>query len=47
LPQIEALFETPEVELVLAGVGHFAGPDSLLDALREAGCEITQIDGSE
>jgi uncharacterized protein YbaP (TraB family) len=41
--QIDALFKTPEVELVLVGVGHFAGPDSLLDVLREAGCEITKL----
>lgn len=43
LPKIEALFATPEIEFVLAGVGHMAGKDSLLDALKAKGYKIEQI----
>jgi uncharacterized protein YbaP (TraB family) len=43
LPRIEALFETPEVEFVLVGVGHMPGPEGLLAGLRARGCLIEQI----
>jgi len=43
LPRIEALLATPEVELVLVGVGHMPGPEGLLAGLRARGCTIEQI----
>ena len=43
LPKIEALVQTPEVEFVLAGVGHMAGKDGLLERLRAKGYTVTQL----
>ena len=43
LPKIEALMKTPDVEFVLAGVGHMAGQDGLLTRLRAKGYTVTQI----
>lgn len=43
LPKIEALFATPESEFVLAGVGHMAGKDGLLEMLKAKGYQIEQI----
>ena len=43
LSQISALFETPEVELVLVGAGHFGGENGLLALLRGAGVRIDQV----
>ena len=43
LPQIERLLTTPEVEFVLVGAGHLAGPDGLLAALKRRGCKVTQL----
>ncbi len=40
IPVIEAYLESPEVELILGGLGHFAGPDNVLDLLRERGYTI-------
>ena len=43
LPQIEAMFEDPDTEYVLAGALHMAGEDSLLKYLREKGYTIEQL----
>ncbi len=43
LPQIEQMFETKEVELILVGSMHLAGPDGLLDLLRKRGYKIEQL----
>lgn len=43
LPIIEELAATPEVEFVLAGVGHMAGDDGLLASLRKRGYTIEQV----
>ncbi len=43
LPEIEALARTPEVEFILAGVGHMPGKDGLLALLRAKGFTITQL----
>jgi uncharacterized protein YbaP (TraB family) len=43
LGTIDDLLKSPEVEFVLAGFGHFAGPEGLIEQLRKRGCEITQL----
>lgn len=43
LPVIERLLDTPEVEFVLAGVGHMSGPEGLVARLRSRGCSIEQV----
>jgi uncharacterized protein YbaP (TraB family) len=43
LGTIDDLLKSPEVEFVLAGFGHFAGPEGLIELLRKRGCEITQL----
>ncbi len=43
LPVIEKLLATPDVEFVLAGVGHMSGPEGLVARLRERGYKIEQI----
>lgn len=40
LPQIETMLVTPEVEMVLVGVGHLAGDDNILELLEAAGYTI-------
>ena len=40
LPQIERLFTTPEVELVMVGTGHLVGPDSVLKMLENKGYTV-------
>jgi hypothetical protein len=40
---LERLIASPEVELVLVGVGHMAGPDGLLAQLRGRGYEVEQV----
>ncbi|PID46750.1 MAG: TraB/GumN family protein [Proteobacteria bacterium] len=40
LPKIEALFETPEVELVLVGALHMVGKDGLLQQLERKGYNV-------
>ena len=40
LPQIERLFATPEVELVMVGTGHLVGPDSVLKMLEKRGYTV-------
>ena len=44
LPKIEALLEDPDIELVMVGAGHLAGPDSVLKLLEAAGYNIQQLD---
>ena len=43
LPAIEAMLGNPEVEFVLAGVGHIPGADGLLSLLSARGYTIEQI----
>jgi uncharacterized protein YbaP (TraB family) len=47
LPVVERLLGTPEVEFVLAGAGHFAGPEGLLELLRARGCTIEQVKAAQ
>ncbi|WP_096087162.1 TraB/GumN family protein [Agaribacterium haliotis] len=43
LPQIHAMLNTQEVELVLVGAAHLAGSDGLLQALERSGAKLTQM----
>lgn len=43
IPVIESYLATSEVELVLGGVGHFAGPDNVLDLLLERGYTVERF----
>lgn len=40
LPKLEAMFATPETELVLVGALHLGGKDGLLNALKARGYQI-------
>ncbi|MDP4535696.1 TraB/GumN family protein [Alkalimonas collagenimarina] len=41
--QIDAMLQTSEVEFVLVGALHLAGPDNVLDLLAERGYQVRQI----
>jgi uncharacterized protein len=43
MPKIEDLLRTSDVEFILVGVGHMAGPEGLLAQLRQRGYSIEQI----
>jgi uncharacterized protein YbaP (TraB family) len=43
IPIIEAYLDTPEIEFIIAGLGHFYGPDGLLAQLRSRGYRIEQL----
>ncbi len=43
VPQLEALLQTSEIELVLVGVAHLPGADGLLNQLRVRGYAIEQL----
>lgn len=43
IPQIEALFNNKEKELVLVGAGHLAGKDSVLALLRAKGYTVSKL----
>ncbi|MFW1677180.1 TraB/GumN family protein [Pontibacter sp. JAM-7] len=43
LPAIEALLETPSVEMVLVGAAHLVGADGLLQALESRGYAVEQL----
>jgi uncharacterized protein YbaP (TraB family) len=43
IPVIEGCLDTPEIEFVIAGLGHFYGPDGLLARLRGRGYRIEQL----
>jgi len=47
LPKLQALHETPEVELVLVGVGHMVGPDGIIFSLQEQGYQVEKVTVSE
>jgi uncharacterized protein YbaP (TraB family) len=42
IPQIEAFLSTPDLELVLVGVGHLVGSDSVLKMLRDLGYSVNR-----
>ncbi|MDR3162065.1 MAG: TraB/GumN family protein, partial [Spirochaetaceae bacterium] len=44
LPQIEGFLEDSPVELVIAGLAHFYGPDGLLARLERLGYRVEQLD---
>jgi uncharacterized protein YbaP (TraB family) len=44
IPRIVALFDTPEVELVLVGVSHLAGEDGVLAMLMSMGFEVSRFE---
>jgi uncharacterized protein YbaP (TraB family) len=44
MPKIEALFDTPEIELVLVGALHMIGKDGLLQQLEGKGYTVTPFD---
>ncbi|MES0489017.1 MAG: TraB/GumN family protein [Leptospirales bacterium] len=43
IPKIAGFLRTPETELVLVGVGHFSGPDSVLEMLKEKGYTVEKL----
>ncbi len=43
IPKIEAMLATEPKELILVGVAHLAGKDSVLEALKKKGCTIEQV----
>lgn len=45
MPKIEALFETPEIELVLVGALHMIGKDGLLQQLEQKGYVVEPFKG--
>ena len=45
MPKIEALFESPEIELVLVGALHMIGKDGLLQQLERKGYKVEPFDG--
>lgn len=42
VPKIVALFDTPEVELVLVGVSHLVVDDSVLALLADMGFQVSR-----
>ncbi|MEQ8954748.1 MAG: TraB/GumN family protein [Gammaproteobacteria bacterium] len=42
VPVIEFYLTTPEIEFVLAGLAHFAGPENLLELLETQGYDVTR-----
>ena len=47
MPKIEALFDTPEIELVLVGALHMIGKDGLLQQLEKKGYTVKPFEGEE
>lgn len=43
LPKIEAMLATEPKELILVGVAHLAGKDSVLEALKKKGCTVEPV----
>ncbi|HEY0946319.1 MAG TPA: TraB/GumN family protein [Opitutaceae bacterium] len=43
LPKLDAMLKSAEVEFVLVGAGHLAGPEGLLNRLRRRGYSVEQI----
>lgn len=41
--EIEKFLNTPEIELVLVGDAHLAGPNGLIEMLRKKGYNVTQV----
>ena len=40
MPQIQAMFDTPEIEFVLVGAAHLAGDQGLIQLLRQQGYQV-------
>jgi len=47
IPVIESYLESPEVEFILAGFSHFAGPENVLMLLEELGYSVEKYTSSE
>ena len=43
VPQIEAMIKAKEIEMILVGVLHLAGEDSVLNQLKALGYKIEQF----
>jgi uncharacterized protein YbaP (TraB family) len=43
IPVIESCLDTPEIEFIIAGLGHFYGPGGLLAQLKNRGYRLEQI----
>jgi len=43
LPQIESMLTTPEIEMILVGVGHLVGSEGILNQLVERGYKVEQF----
>lgn len=43
LPQIKAMFETPETEFILVGALHLVGPDGIIEQLQKGGYRVEQL----
>ena len=40
---IESMLQTPDVEFVLVGAAHLAGPQGLLRQLKSRGCKVREM----
>lgn len=43
MPQIEAMMDDSDTEFVLVGAAHLIGPEGLVELLRQAGYEVSQL----
>lgn len=43
IPQIEAMFDDPEIEFVLVGAAHLVGADSIVELLRARGYVVSKL----
>ena len=43
IPQIEAMFDDPEIEFVLVGAAHLVGADSIVELLRSRGYVVSKL----
>ena len=43
IPQIEAMFDDPEIEFVLVGAAHLVGADGIVELLRARGYAVSKL----
>ena len=43
IPQIEAMFDDPEIEFVLVGAAHLVGVDGIVELLRARGYVVSKL----